>query len=112
MKPVTHCPSQPKPVMKKKCTTPHMHYVGFLKQVARMPTKDRKEILKVLKRQTRMRKIREVSQSTKEGVPTIFDSSTSSNFQADGGDKLGVEGQLFRKLAGGGNQFSSAFLTR
>jgi len=67
------------PISASKKNGAHKHSVGFLKRVARMPSKDRKEILKVLKRQSHKRKIREVTRASNEGAPSLSDSSNSSS---------------------------------
>ena len=65
--------------LKKRTTGSFKHSMGFMKRVARMPSADRKEILKVLKKQDHKRKSSKVSQTFKGKAANISTSEPSKN---------------------------------
>ena len=61
---------------KKKSGLALKHSAGFIKKIARMPLKDRKKILKVLKKQDCKRRV--LSKASKGVTASLSNSSTSS----------------------------------
>lgn len=64
---------------KKRPTGKSKHSVGFLKRVARMPSADRKEILKIMKKQNQKWKPSKVSQTSQPANISTSDSSKNSS---------------------------------
>ena len=64
---------------KKRSTGKSKHSVGFLKRVACMPSTDRKEILKILKKQNWKWKTTKVSQISKQATISTSDCSKNSS---------------------------------
>jgi len=64
---------------KKRSVGKSKHSVVFLKRVARMPSADRKEILKILKKQNHKRKTSKVTQTSKPATISNSDSSKNSS---------------------------------
>jgi len=68
----------PKVVPTKKKGAAIKHSVGFMKRVARMPEMDRKQILKFLKKQERLKKAHKAKHHSKEAGNSTSDSSKNS----------------------------------
>ena len=72
-------PFRPKQHTKKKISNTFKHSAGFLKKIARMPSGDRKEIMRILKHRYRKRKARKSSLATKSVDISTSQSSKHSN---------------------------------
>jgi len=68
-----------KKIIKKKKGGAVKLSVGFMKRVARMSDMDRREILKILKKQNMKRKVRKVTNNTKAATNSTSDSSKNSS---------------------------------
>jgi hypothetical protein len=56
-----------------------VYSVGFMKKVARMPVRDRKHILSILKKHKNKRNLRDASDKSKAAISSTSDSSKISN---------------------------------
>jgi len=73
--------SNPKQKKKKQAGVVLKHSAGFIKRIARLPSKGRKKNLKVLKKQERKRNV--VSKETKEMSTSTSTSTNTSNVSVD-----------------------------
>ena len=72
--------NEPTQKMKKWRVSDFKHSTGFLKKVAHMPSNDKREILKILKKQERKRKVRKSPKTSKNGVSSTVESFKHSNW--------------------------------